>query len=85
MRVNYYVDITISTNETFFQVFFIMIYIFHEWIILQFLCMCFLPLWASLMAQKGKESTFNVEDTGDIGLILGLGRSPGVGNGNPLQ
>ena len=24
-------------------------------------------------------------DAGDLGLILGSGRSPGVGNGNPLQ
>ena len=24
-------------------------------------------------------------DTGDMDLILGLGRSPGGGNGNPLQ
>ena len=24
-------------------------------------------------------------DTGDVGLIPGLGRSPGRGNGNPLQ
>ena len=24
-------------------------------------------------------------NAGDTGLILGLGRSPGVGNGNPLQ
>ena len=24
-------------------------------------------------------------DTGDVGLILGPGRSPGVENGNPLQ
>ena len=24
-------------------------------------------------------------ETGDTGLIPGLGRSPGVGNGNPLQ
>ena len=24
-------------------------------------------------------------DTGDVGLIPGLGRSPGGGNGNPLQ
>ena len=30
----------------------------------------------------GKESAFNV---GDPGLIPGLGRSPGEGNGNPLQ
>ena len=30
----------------------------------------------------GKESTCNA---GDLGSILGLGRSPGEGNGNPLQ
>ena len=30
----------------------------------------------------GKESTCNV---GDLGSILGLGRSPGEGNGYPLQ
>ena len=30
----------------------------------------------------GKESTFN---TGDLGLIPELGRSPGGGHGNPLQ
>ena len=30
----------------------------------------------------GKESTCNA---GDPGLIPGLGRSPGVGNGSPLQ
>ena len=27
----------------------------------------------------------NAEDTGDVGSIPGLGRTPGVGNGNPLQ
>ena len=27
----------------------------------------------------------NVEDRGDAGLILGLVRSPGEANGNPLQ
>ena len=27
----------------------------------------------------------NVGDTGDLGLIPGSGRSPGEGNGNPLQ
>ena len=26
----------------------------------------------------------NAGDTRDIGLIPGLGRSPGIGNGNPL-
>ena len=30
----------------------------------------------------GKVSAYNV---GDLGLILGLGRSSGEGNGNPLQ
>ena len=30
----------------------------------------------------GKESACNVRD---LGLILGLGRSPGKGNGSPLQ
>ena len=36
-----------------------------------------LPWWLS-----GKESACNV---GDVGSIPGLGRSPGEGNGNPLQ
>ena len=30
----------------------------------------------------GKASVYN---SGDLGLIPGLGRSPGEGNGNPLQ
>ena len=33
----------------------------------------------------GKESTFKAGDTGDMGLILELGRSPGGGHGNPFQ
>ena len=36
-----------------------------------------LPWWL-----RGKESARNA---GDVGLIPGLGRSPGEGNGNPLQ
>ena len=32
-----------------------------------------------------KNSPANTEDTGDVGLIPGSGRSPGVGNGNLLQ
>ena len=36
-----------------------------------------LPWWLS-----GKESICNV---GNVGLIPGMGRSPGGGNGNPLQ
>ena len=34
------------------------------------------------LVAQGKESTYNV---GDLGLLLGAGRSPGEGNGNPLQ
>ena len=33
----------------------------------------------------GKESACNAGDTGDNGLIPGLGRFSGGGNGNPLQ
>ena len=34
------------------------------------------------MAQTVKASAYNA---GDLGSIPGLGRSPGEGNGNPLQ
>ena len=33
----------------------------------------------------GKESACNVGDAGDKVSVLGLGRYPGEGNGNPLQ
>ena len=33
-------------------------------------------------SSNGKESAHNARD---LGLIPGLGRSPGVGHGNPLQ
>ena len=33
----------------------------------------------------GKEPACNAGDTRDMGSIPGLGRSPGGGNGNPLQ
>ena len=39
-----------------------------------------LPWWLS-----SKESACNAGATGDAGSILGLGRSPGGGNGNSLQ
>ena len=39
-----------------------------------------LPRWLS-----GKESVCIAGDTGNMGLISGLGRSPGKGNGHPLQ
>ena len=39
-----------------------------------------LPQWLS-----GKEPTRNTGDIGDMDSIPGSGRSPGGGNGNPLQ
>ena len=39
-------------------------------------------VWTSLVAQMVKASAYNV---GDLGSIPGSGRSPGEGNGNPLQ
>ena len=39
-------------------------------------------MWASLVAQMVKASALNAEDPGSI---LGSGRTPGEGNGNPLQ
>ena len=42
-------------------------------------------LWASLVSQLVKKLPANAEDTKDVGLIPGSGRSPGEGNGNPLQ
>ena len=38
--------------------------------------------YSFLGGSDGKESTYNVVD---LGLIPGLGRSPGIGHGNPLQ
>ena len=42
----------------------------------------FVDLWANSCGSDGKASACNVRD---LGLIPGLGRSPGEGNGNPLQ
>ena len=38
--------------------------------------------WDCPGGASGKESTYQL---GDAGSIPGLGKSPGVGNGNPLQ
>ena len=43
------------------------------------------PIWASQVALVVKNLPVNARDTRDPGLIPGLGRSPGVENGNPLQ
>ena len=38
-----------------------------------------------MVKKKKKNPPANAGDTGDMGLIPGLGRSPGGGNDNPLQ
>ena len=43
----------------------------------------FIPL--SYKCSVGKEPACNAGDTGDAGLIPGLGKSPGEGNSNPFQ
>ena len=40
---------------------------------------------ASQVAQWAKSPPAHAGDTGDVGSIPGSGRSPGAGNGNPLQ
>ena len=37
------------------------------------------------IGEAGKKSAGNAGDTGDTDSVPGLGRSPGEGNGNPLQ
>ena len=46
------------------------------------LCTC---VWASYVALVVKNPPANAGDARDVGSIPGLGRSPGEGNGNPLQ
>ena len=41
--------------------------------------------WASQVGSVVRNQPANVGDKEDSGLILGLGRSPGAGNDNPLQ
>ena len=43
------------------------------------------PLWTSQVALMVRNLPANAGDTGDAGSIPGLERSPGGGNGNPLQ
>ena len=51
-----------------------------------FMCVyIYVHTWASQGALVVKNPPANAGDTRDEGSILGLGRSPGVGNGNPLQ
>ena len=44
-----------------------------------------MDIWASPVALAVKNPPANVGDASDVGLIPGVGRSSGEGNGNPLQ
>ena len=41
--------------------------------------------WASQVAVVVKNTPTNAGDVREVGLIPGLGKSPGGGHGNPLQ
>ena len=45
----------------------------------------FLNLVLSILCPGGSDGKESVCNVGDLGSLLGLGRSPGEGNGNPLQ
>ena len=51
-----------------------------QWLKLCFHCCGFFP-----GGSDGKASAYNAYHVGDPGSIPGSGRSPGEGNGNPLQ
>ena len=46
---------------------------------------CYPPLQATQVVPVVKNPPANAGDTRDVSWIPGLGRSPGVGNGIPLQ
>ena len=50
--------------------------------VLEWGAIAFSSIGASLVAQAVKKFAWNA---GDLGSILGLGRFPGEGNGNPFQ
>ena len=43
------------------------------------------PIWNKHLERFGSEVRASTGNAGDLGSIPGLGRSPGEGNGNPLQ
>ena len=45
----------------------------------------FIAGWASQVVLVAKNSPVNAGDIRDVGSVSRMGRSPGEGNGNPLQ
>ena len=62
-------------------------YIYIIYVCIYIYICIYIKLYISILlcSSSRKESICNAGDTGDMGLILGSGRSPGRGNGNPLQ
>ena len=55
----------------------------NQWI--KYVCVCVCNGLSHEASQVVKKPPANARVTGDTGLIPGLARSPGGGNGNPLQ
>ena len=55
------------------------------WRFLHKICVCTYFAWGFPGGTSGKEPAVNAGDIRDKGSITGLRRSPGEGNGNPLQ
>ena len=49
------------------------------------ICVCMNVKWASQGARVVKNPSAKAGDIREVGSMLGWGRSPGEGNGNPLQ
>ena len=62
-------------NKPFKSDLYIQLYVF---------CVCIYFIWGFPSGTVVKNPPVNAGDTGDAGPIPGLGRSPGMGNGNPL-
>ena len=60
--------------------FFLLLFTFPDYF--HFIIIIYFPTWGFPFGSAGKESTCSV---GDLGLIPGLGRSPGEGKGYPIQ
>ena len=56
-----------------------------SWALSPFNMILLVFLWGFPVGSVVKNLSANTGNTGDAGLIPGLGRSPGVGNENPLQ
>ena len=63
----------------------IFIMLYNTSLVLIYLITGILYLLSAFIGSSGKESACNAGDTGDAYSILGSGRFPGGGNGNPLQ